>query len=137
MRTRRITFPDTPNSGFYIRPFGKLIIIVPFGSVHIFNYLYLIDREVTKLVKKLDLPNPEIFIDILPVAGNRDKTLFKVNFHKESGKIDWSAYKELSIEEAPKHVLEAIRTIYKKNRKTITKYLMPSERKRFEAVLLT
>jgi len=139
MRAREVTYSDEKKSGFYISSHNSFILIVPFGTSHVFDHLDLVEKEVRKLADrvKVNLPEIEVFIDLLPVAGNRKRSLLKFTFIRRNGEIDWFAYEEFSIEEAPKRVLEAVKSVYTKNKEVIIRHLLPSERRKFEFVLCT
>ncbi|WP_219350058.1 hypothetical protein [Desulfurobacterium atlanticum] len=110
-------------------------MIVPFGTAHIFDYLDVVEKEVKKQAANIRLSKVDIFIDLLPIVGNREKTLFKFSYNKENGNIDWFVYEEFSIEEIPEHILEVMKKVYEEHKETLWEFLLPSEKKKFETVL--
>ncbi|SMO74748.1 hypothetical protein SAMN06269117_12517 [Balnearium lithotrophicum] len=135
MRFRTVRRPNMKWCGFFIGNSKDFILVIPFGSTHIFSYLEIVDREVKKQAQRIKKNVIDVYVDILPVAGNRDKTLLKFTYNKRTDEINWLEGKEFSIQDIPHYLLENIKEVYKKNKNVFLEFLLPSEKKKFETVL--
>ena len=133
MRFRKVKYSDV--GGFFIGNCESSILVIPFGSLHIFSCLEILDREIRRQAQRANKDIVDVYVDILPVAGNREKTIVKFVYDKSLNEIDWLSAEELSFQEAPDFITGNIKKIYQKHKKNFWKFLLPSERKKFELVL--
>jgi len=133
---RIVKYSTMKHCGFFIGSNSEnIILIIPFGSVHVFSQLKVVNKEVEKQARKMQESVIDVYVDILPFAGNKTKTLLKFTYDRLSGTIDWTTAEEFTFQEIPSYLLSNIKRIYREHRESFLEFLLPSERKKFEAII--
>ncbi|MHB1646814.1 MAG: hypothetical protein EVG15_10810 [Candidatus Acididesulfobacter diazotrophicus] len=91
---KKIKFIDDNETGFNINNIKNNIFITSFGYSHVFNYPYILVKEIEKLSKKIDKDKIDVYFDLSSVLGkDASNKYFLITYDKNKKDFDYSSKK--------------------------------------------
>ena len=97
MRMKRVYHPETNRYGFFIGRADGYILVIPYGTAHIYEYGRTLEREIARIASQLEKEEIPVYVDLSPVIGKG--VVLKFKYDKKHKSFEWFPSEELSLKE--------------------------------------
>ena len=133
MRMKRVYHPETNRYGFFIGRADGYILVIPYGTAHIYEYGRTLEREIARIASQLEKEEIPVYVDLSPVIGKG--VVLKFKYDKKHKSFEWFPSEELSLKELPEVLKKQLKRFYERKKNVILESMFPSEVRKFTALL--